>query len=199
MKLSEKSQAVLELFQDLEVESRAFAETADLGCVVGCGKCCANPSIPASPLEFLPLAFELYQNGAIEASIRLLDSLGENGFCLLYRPTNEDGSKGFCGNHTSRGLICRLFASAARRNKHGVKELIICKVLKENKTDQYLRATQAIQEGMEIPLASSYYSRLQDIDTHMSQTFPINQAIRIAIEMVLQYKFYEESESAEEF
>ncbi|TFV95891.1 YkgJ family cysteine cluster protein [Algoriphagus kandeliae] len=198
MKLSEKSQAVLELFQDLEIESRAFAERADLGCVVGCGKCCANPSIPASPLEFLPLAFELYENGAVEASIRLLDSLGENGFCLLYRPTNEDGSKGFCGNHSSRGLICRLFASAARRNKHGLKELIICKVLKEQKSDQYHRAIQAVQEDLEIPLAASYYGRLSDIDAHLSQTYPINQAIRMAIEMVLQYKFYEESESAEE-
>ncbi len=198
MKLSEKSQAVLELFQDLEIESRAFAERADLGCVVGCGKCCANPSIPASPLEFLPLAFELYENGAVEASIRLLDSLGENGFCLLYRPTNEDGSKGFCGNHSSRGLICRLFASAARRNKHGLKELIICKVLKEQKSDQYHRATQAVQEDLEIPLAASYYGRLSDIDAHLSQTYPINQAIRIALELVLQFKFYEESESAEE-
>ena len=198
MKLSEKSQAVLELFQDLEIESRAFAERADLGCVVGCGKCCANPSIPASPLEFLPLAFELFENGAVEASIRLLDSLGENGFCLLYRPTNEDGSKGFCGNHSSRGLICRLFASAARSNKYGLKELIICKVLKEQKSDQYLRATQAVQEDLEIPLAASYYGRLGDIDAHLSQTYPINQAIRIALELVLQFKFYEESESAEE-
>ncbi|NVJ86560.1 MAG: YkgJ family cysteine cluster protein [Algoriphagus sp.] len=198
MKLSEKSQAVLELFRDLEVESRAFAERADLGCVVGCGKCCANPTIPASPLEFLPLAFELYEKGAIEASLRILESLGEDGFCLLYRPTSEDESKGFCSNHTSRGLICRLFASAARKNKHGLKELIICKVLKEHKFEQYKQATLAIQEDLDVPLAASFYSQLRDIDNYLSQTMPINQAIRIAIETVLQFKFYEESESAEE-
>ncbi|MBY5951880.1 YkgJ family cysteine cluster protein [Algoriphagus marincola] len=199
MKLSEKSQAVLEVFRELEVESRDFVQQAGLSCVVGCGKCCANPKVPASPLEFLPFALELYENGAIESNLRMLDSLGSEGFCLLYRPTSEDGSKGFCSQHTHRGLICRLFSSSARRNKQGEKELILCKVLKEAKPEAFAKATAAIKHELQIPMASTYYSKLADIDAFLTETYPINQAIRIAIELVLRYKFYEESETLEDY
>ena len=33
----------------------------------------------------------------------------------------------------------------------------------------------------------------------LTETYPINEAIRIAIELVLRYKFYEESETLEDY
>lgn len=194
MNLAEKSQAILNVFGELESETKQFVSESGLGCVSGCGFCCANPKVPASPLEFLPLAFDLYDKGLAESTLALLDSKDEGTSCVMYRSLSEDGRKGFCGNHTKRGMICRLFAASARRTKYGKKDLIICKVLKEEKGEEFLHTSERINKDMDIPLATAFYSRLEEIDQSLCQQFTINEAIAFALELVLRYKFYQEQE-----
>ncbi|WP_332912948.1 YkgJ family cysteine cluster protein [Algoriphagus boritolerans] len=133
MNLFEKSQAVRKLFQKLEEESRQFHAESGMGCISGCGFCCVNPDVPASPLEFLPLAFDLYEKGIAEEIANQLALQDQLGNCVVYRPQKDDPTKGFCGNYANRGLICRLFGASARRTKYGQKELITCKILKKRK------------------------------------------------------------------
>lgn len=194
MNLAEKSQATLDVFGELESETKQFVAESGLGCVSGCGFCCANPKVPASPLEFLPLAFDLYEKGVAESTLALLESSKEGASCVMYKPQSEDGRKGFCGNHSKRGMICRLFAASARRTKYGKKDLIICKVLKDEKAGDFLATTERINQDMEIPLATAFYSRLDEIDESLCQQFTVNEAIAFALELVLRYKFYEEQE-----
>ncbi|MDR7131572.1 Fe-S-cluster containining protein [Algoriphagus sp. 4150] len=195
MNLAEKSQATLNVFGELESETKQFASESGLGCVAGCGFCCANPKVPASPLEFLPLAFDLYDKGLAESTLTLVESKDEGASCVMYRAQSEDGKKGFCGSHAKRGMICRLFAASARRTKYGKKDLIICKILKEEKPEEFLLASERINDDMEIPLATAFYSRLDEIDQSLCQQFTINEAIAFALELVLRYKFYEEQEA----
>jgi len=194
MNLAEKSQAVLDLFGELDSEVKQFASEAGLGCISGCGFCCANPQVPATPQEFLPLAFDLQKKGLAESTLIALEAHTEEENCIVYRSQSEDGSKGFCGNYSKRGLICRLFGTSARRDRLGKKELIICKILKDEKAEEYKEATQRINEDMEIPIATGYYTRLKDIDESLCHQHPINRAISLALELVLRYKFYEEGE-----
>ncbi|TXE14434.1 YkgJ family cysteine cluster protein [Algoriphagus aquimarinus] len=194
MNLAEKSQATLDVFGELESETKQFVSESGLSCVSGCGFCCANPKVPASPLEFLPLAFDLYDKGLAESTLASLESKDEGDSCIMYKAQSEDGKKGFCGNHTKRGMICRLFAASARRTKYGKKDLIICKVLKEEKPKEFLNTSQRINKDMDIPLATAFYSRLDEIDQSLCQQFTINEAIAFALELVLRYKFYEEQE-----
>lgn len=194
MNLAEKSQATLDVFGELESETKQFVSESGLGCVSGCGFCCANPKVPASPLEFLPLAFDLYDKGLAESTLTLLESKDEGDSCVMYRSQSEDGRKGLCGNHTKRGMICRLFATSARRTKYGKKELIICKVLKEEKVYEFIKTSERINKDMDIPLATAFYSRLDEIDQSLCQQFTINEAIAFALELVLRYKFYDEQE-----
>lgn len=194
MNLAEKSQAVLDLFGELDSEVKQFASEAGLGCISGCGFCCANPQVPATPQEFLPLAFDLQKKGLAESTLIALEAHTEEENCIVYRSQSEDGSKGFCGNYSKRGLICRLFGASARRDRLGKKELIICKILKDEKADEYKEATQRINEDMEIPIATGYYTRLKDIDESLCHQHPINRAISLALELVLRYKFYEDGE-----
>lgn len=198
MNLKDKSQAVLALYQELGAEAKSFASEGKLGCYSGCGLCCANPKIPASPLEFIPLAFELYEKGAAEAALRIIEE-NPNSNCILFRAQDTQGNQGYCSNYQFRGMICRLFASAARRNKFGQKELIICKKLKEGKPNEFQETTQKINQGLDIPMATAYYTQLRDIDETLSEEFPINEAIRRSIELVLRFKYYEEGEKATEF
>ncbi|GAB3228054.1 YkgJ family cysteine cluster protein [Algoriphagus aestuariicola] len=193
MNLFEKSEAVKEVFRQLESESRQFQTDGGLACVSGCGFCCANPKIPASPLEFLPLAFDLYEKGVAEDVANRLALQDELEICVLYRSQSEDQTKGFCGNYGGRGLICRLFGASARKNKYGQKELITCKVLKTNKPQDYADATSRINSGLDIPMAMAFYTRLYDVDESLTTQYPINQAILVALELVLRFKFYEEA------
>ena len=195
MNLLEKARAVEEIFQELEQESRQFHEQAGMGCLSGCGFCCANPEVPATPLEFLPLAFDLYEKGLADDIANQLANQEDPGICVVYRSNPADVTKGFCGNYSKRGLICRLFGASARKNnKTGLRELITCKILKAEKPDSFQSVTERINSDMEIPLAPAYYTRIKDVDEALTNQYPVNQAILMAIELVLRYKFYQESE-----
>lgn len=194
MNLFEKSEAVRELFQILEDESRQFHAESGMGCVSGCGFCCANPEIPASPLEFLPLAFDLYEKGTAEEIAHQLALQDQLGNCIVYRSKKDDPTKGYCGNYSNRGLICRLFGASARKTKYGQKELITCKILKVEKQDAFAVTSSRINLNLEIPIAAAYYTRLADVDQSLVNQYPVNQAILMALELVLRYKFYREAE-----
>ncbi|MGM0943825.1 MAG: YkgJ family cysteine cluster protein [Bacteroidota bacterium] len=196
MNLIEKSQAVLKLFEELEQENKEYRAQGGMTCVSGCGKCCASPKVSASPLEFLPLAFDFYSKGIAEVKLKLLEEQSQEESCLLFRKTSEDGSKGYCTNYAYRGMICRLFGSAARRNKSGRKELITCKILKEEKNEEFLELDKNINADLAIPMATNYYSQLNDLDQYLSASYPINEAIQRAIEVVLRVKHYEEEEQS---
>ena len=195
MNLLEKSLAIEAIFQELEEESKQFHREAGMGCVSGCGFCCSNPEVPATPLEFLPLAFDLYEKGlADELAIQLSDRK-DSGICVVYRSQSEDASKGFCGNYSKRGLICRLFGASARKNnKTGLKELITCKILKAEKKEQFMACSERINTDMQIPLAPAYYTRIKDVDEALTQQYPVNKAILLALELVLRYNYYKDEE-----
>lgn len=191
MNLAEKSQAVLDLFEELDSEAKQFTAQANLSCLSGCGFCCANPQVSATPQEFLPLAFDLYEKGLAESTLTGIELATEAGNCVVYKPQSEDGLKGFCGNYSKRGMICRLFAASARRDRLGKKALIVCKILKDERPDDIQRVTSRINDDMDIPLATGYYTRLADIDESLCHQHPINRAISLALEAVLRFKFYE--------
>jgi uncharacterized protein len=196
MNLVEKSRLVEDLFKELEEESRVFQEAGEMSCLSGCGFCCANPKIPASALEFLPLAFDLYAKGLAEEVASQLALEDTPGNCIIYRAQAEDEKKGFCGNYKFRGLICRLFGTSVRRNhKFGNKELITCKILKETKAESFYRLKEKIENGLELPVASAWYMKISEIDESLSHQYPVNQAILMALELVLRYKFYQEEEA----
>lgn len=194
MNLFEKSEAVRKLFQELDEESKQFHAESGMSCISGCGFCCANPEIPASPLEFLPLAFDLFEKGIAEEIANQLALQDKLGNCIVYRSQKEDVTKGFCGNYANRGLICRLFGASARKTKYGQKELITCKILKSEKKEAYMSTASKINMGMEIPMATAMYTRLADVDEYLANQYPVNQAILMALELVLRFKFYEGTE-----
>ncbi|GGZ19718.1 hypothetical protein GCM10007049_10290 [Echinicola pacifica] len=196
MNLIQKSQAVSALFEALDVETAAYHNRAALSCIIGCGKCCANPSVPATALEFLPMAMAAYHSGKAE---ELLDSIGENpeqSYCILLTTLSVDGSAGSCSQYKTRGLICRLFGSSAKKNKFGVKELITCKTLKEERAEEHLLTQKAISEGLAVPMSSHYYTQLYAIDPSMAgMQLPVNLAIKRALEEVLAFYFYSEGQA----
>ncbi|MHA7129465.1 YkgJ family cysteine cluster protein [Algoriphagus namhaensis] len=191
MNLREKAEAVKALFDQLGEATREYHQTGGLGCLSGCGMCCSRPTVPATVLEFIPFAMDCLDAGVAEEKLAYLHQNPELASCINYATFSKDRTKGFCTTYTNRGMICRLFASAARRNKEGKRELLICKPLKEERAAQVAAVTERIRAGETlIPLATEYYQMLSDIDPQLTVEMPINDAIRLALELVLRDQFY---------
>lgn len=191
MSIIRKVKSVEQLFGKLELEISDFTSRTSLHCLSGCGKCCTKPDIEASPLEFLPWAFHLFLNGKIEDVLEELNKKADP-ICHVYLPLslNNNGS-GKCGDYHHRGLICRLFGYAASRNKQGKTQLATCKIIKEDQSESYKQATLAIDNDLYIPVFSDYYMHLAQIDFRLGNIIlPINKALIMAIEEVLQYYAY---------
>ena len=189
MTLDQKVRLVESLFDQLEQETQQFQDKSGLGCVSGCGKCCSYPNIDASPLEFLPWAFQVFLSGKAEEALEALQS-HPNQTCFLLTPVSIL-SKGHCGSYKHRGLICRLFGYAASKDKYGKLRLVTCKIIKEGQANHYHITSEAISKGMYVPIFTDYYMQLNQIDYQMgSKTMPINRALKMALEEVLQYYTY---------
>ena len=188
MTLSEKVGAVEKVFQELDAEIAKFQSSSSLHCKWGCGKCCFKPDIEATVLEFLPFAYYLYQQ---DHALDWLSKLEEtdSSICLILNPTRAGA--GLCSEYPHRGLICRLFGYSARTNKYGKNELVTCQIIKTEQSTAYRTAADKVGAGMPVPVMNQYYMQLHAIDIDLTRDFyPINEAIRKAIETVLHYYAY---------
>ena len=192
MSIERRVQLVEALFEKLDTQISTFQHKTNLKCQSGCGHCCTNPTIEASPLEFLPYAFHLFLNGQAETTLTTLKTKQNTTICHLYSPLNiVDNTIGRCGNYKYRGLICRLFGYAASNDKFGQKRLVTCKIIKEGQQHAYQDTQDAINKGLYIPMFTEYYMQLSQIDFTMGNVIvPINNALILAIVAVLQYYAY---------
>ena len=188
MSLEEKVNLVKAVFEKLDKEIATFQSWSGLHCKFGCGKCCTKPDIEATILEFLPFAYFLYQNKLAEEWLEKLETT-DSSICLIFNPTQAGA--GLCSQYHHRGLICRLFGYSARTNKYSKKELITCQIIKTEQKKNYELAESKIEEGEEVPVMSAFYMQLHAIDFELTnQFYPINSAMRKAIETVLHYYAY---------
>jgi len=191
MSIARKVKSVERLFAQLDKQIATFQSHTRLHCLAGCGHCCTKPDIDASPLEFLPFAFDLFLKGQAESTLEKLHA-HPTSICIIYAPTSPDNlSKGQCSVYPYRGLICRLFGYGATRDKYGQLRLATCRLIKESQAEFYEQSVAAIEQGLDVPIFTDYYQRLYQIDMHMGSTLlPVNEAITAALEHVLHYYAY---------
>lgn len=188
MDLQEKIKAVENVFEELDKEIASFQSWSSLGCKIGCGKCCFKADIEATILEFLPFAQFLHEQGQAFEWLEKISS-SDQTLCAILDP--RQAVVGLCSQYRHRGLICRLFGFSARTNKYGKKELVTCQVIKEENHLAFTLAQQKIEEGLEVPVMNQHYMRLHAIDFELTREFfPINEAIKRAIEVILHYHAY---------
>ena len=177
-------------YKALDIELALFQIQAKYSCLSGCNKCCHSPNVETTILELLPFAFHLYkENKAEEMYDRLLSNI--NPSCILFDPTNTITKKGGCSDYQYRALICRLFGFSFTRNKIGVPVLLACKEIKTQHAEAFENIELKARQGMDVPFVSNYYNQLTNIDYHLTlKQYPINEAMKLAIEMVLNHFHY---------
>ncbi len=184
----EKVKSVEAVFEKLDVAIAKFQSATSLHCKFGCGKCCFKPDIEATALEFLPFALHLYQSNLAEEWLGKLRET-DSEICLILNPTQSGA--GLCSQYPHRGLICRLFGYSARTNKYGKRELITCQIIKTEQALAFSETEKKIEAGLDVPVMNEYYMQLASIDFDLSRDFyPINIAVRKAIETVMHYYAY---------
>lgn len=191
MSIEKKVKAVDLLYADLDKEIAIFQSKTNLHCKAGCGRCCTYAEVDASPLEFLPWAFHLFLNGTAYTTLEEL-KLKTSATCHIYQPLSiVDVASGKCSDYQYRGLICRLFGYGASRDKLGELRLATCKIIKEGQAENYENAKTAMKNGLYVPIFTDYYMNLSQIDFKLGNIIvPVNKALQLAIEEVLQYYAY---------
>lgn len=189
MTLYQKVKKVQTLFNQLEAEINSFSQTTGLRCIMSCGRCCIKPNIEASVLEFLPLAMDYYLQGRAE---EMLQKLSEpNATCHVYTPLHIELGLGSCANYAYRGLICRLFGMSLSQRQGGALQLYTCKTIKETQQEEFERTTLMVNQTRKGPMVGYYYQQLTNIDPQLANLYyPINEATKKALELVLHYYAY---------
>jgi Fe-S-cluster containining protein len=189
--MRQKVMAVEKLFKRLDKEITEFRKESGIYCFSGCGKCCNKTDIEASPLEFLPLAYHWFSQGRAEEMHQKLEG-NQSLNCLVYQPlTLTDQNYGHCSEYQHRGLICRLFGYGAGKDKYGQLRMVTCKLIKEQQVESYEKAVEMLKSKSTVPVFADYYQKLMQIDFRLTKDMlPINEAIRAALEAVMQYYAY---------
>lgn len=192
-RLYDKVRSIQKVYTDLDKHIAKFQSKSGLRCNNGCSLCCAKPDIEASVTEFLPFAYDLYKKNELYTFLDKIESDPESNFCMLYNPLNILGG---CTHYANRGLICRLFGFSARLNRFGKKELVTCKIIKTELSENISQVNDNL-EKINLPIMRDYYFRLQNIDMNLSsKLYPINTAIRKAVEYVANYYYYRNKRAA---
>lgn len=174
------------LYKDYDMKTSFVRRENNFFCIAGCGACCYKASLhlEVTVFEMIPLAIDLIVNGQVDS---VLESLNQHEIdqipCVIYHKTSDDGSQGYCTNYENRPLICRYFGGAAKIGKHGTRQLVLCKILKEeHKLNQELLDNLSNLMPF-IPHVTPHLRNLNKyIDTNL---YPLNQGLKLALEYVL--------------
>lgn len=186
--LPEKVAAVKRVYARLDKDIERMQQKSGLHCLSGCGECCKKPDIECTPIEFLPLALEIFDQGNAEQVWQELQEKKDT-LCYVFRP-HVTHFGGMCNAYPNRGLICRLFGFTARINKESQPELVTCKFIKEEQAKEFEALTSAMKAGEKIPVMGHYYTRITTIDPSLAEFYPINKAMQKALEVVMHYYAY---------
>lgn len=181
--LSQKARGVERIYRQLDKATETFRVKADLTCIKPCGECCLNSTVEASEIEMLPLAFELIRSSRADEWHKKAESAEMSGLCVLY---SAEGERGHCVFYRWRPMVCRLFAFAGNRDKHGQPRLVTCGLIKKSFPQEVELVLERVYEGALIPpMMSDYVMRVASLDPDMSrETIPVNSALKRAIERV---------------
>ncbi len=171
----------LAIYRDADRATDAVAAATGLACPTGCGACCVRTPPHVSVSDAAPLARAAIESGEAEALLERARATGP-GPCVLFAPGRLPGG---CTVYAIRPVICRLFAFAAVRDKHGALELAICREHKAADPAAPARVAAYLAAGGEAPSFTDVQQDAHDPDDGPAELMPINLALARALEREL--------------
>lgn len=177
-------QGVREVFREIDLRVTEFELASGIRCRPGCGQCCHESKVEVSPVELLPIAGEIVEQGKADVWHEIA-AQNPKGRCVFYAPDPFDPSLGRCTIYLDRPALCRLFGFAAVRAKSGEPKLASCHWHKKLQPEAVAKAVEAVRHGsLPAPRFTDYQDRLRDLSPSRSDSalMPINEALMRAIE-----------------
>lgn len=189
-------QAISAEFQRVSSEFSSFQSNNKLECFEGCGKCCFNSDVNCSPIELLPMAYDILDRGDAE-KIHEMASNYHGTTCFFLDVENFETGRGKCREYKNRPLVCRSFGVAARKDKNGSVEFSVCKPLKEGRSLEY---NELIQKDWihapDVPYIEKLSSRLCTLDpAFLDKQHPINESLVIILEKIMMHSLFSSDNS----
>ena len=170
----------LALYRSADEQTAAVSAGAQLACPTGCGMCCIRTPPHVSIADMAPVARAAIAAGEGEALLDRARATGP-GPCVLFAPGQLPGG---CTVYSIRPIICRLFAFAAVRDKHGALELAVCREHTAADPAAPARA-RAYLASNPAPVFAELQSQAHDPDDGPAALIPINDALAQALEREL--------------
>ncbi len=173
--------ARLAIYAEADRKSDAIAAATGLACPTGCGACCVRTPPHVSVADVAPIARAAIVSGEAEALLERAAAIGA-GPCALFAPGQLPGG---CTVYPMRPVICRLFAFAAVRDKHGAAELAICREHTATLPDVRARVQAYLATGGDVAYFAEVQLEAHDPDDGSAELLPINLALARALEREL--------------
>lgn len=188
MNIREFALNLQKLYQEMGQTFSSHQSKVGLSCPSGCGQCCLNPEVDASPWEMLPMAIKIYDEGKLEEWLERLEQTPP-GHCLIFE--YQGGRKGFCSSYNERPSLCRMFGVSAYLDKNQNPTLSICKLLKQDYPEKIQQVTKEIDPTT--PKLRDWSIRLTTLHPELIQKrIPINEALKLALQKVAFYAQFQE-------
>jgi len=188
-RLKQLSLQVETVFADIGQSYAQYQRDRGLFCRSGCGECCLHPGIEATVLEMLPLAYSLVEQNEAERTLDALAEQQQDG-CFFYQRHSADGKMGQCSVYQKRPGICRLFGAAGYNGREGEIQLSVCKNIKADHPVAYADTLIALESDPP-PMIRNGKEQIRQIDYELGGiNYPINEAMRQALEKVLFEQYY---------
>jgi Fe-S-cluster containining protein len=188
-RLKQLSLQVEAVFADIGQSYAQYQRDRGLFCRSGCGECCLHPGIEATVLEMLPLAYSLLEQNEAEQTLDALAEHQQDG-CFFYQRHSADGKMGQCSVYQKRPGICRLFGAAGYNGREGEVQLSVCKNIKADHPVAYAETLIALESDPP-PMIRNGKEQIRQIDYELGGiNYPINEAMRQALEKVLFEQYY---------
>jgi Fe-S-cluster containining protein len=195
-RLKQLSLQVEAVFADIGQSYAQYQRDRGLFCRSGCGECCLHPGIEATVLEMLPLAYSLLEQNEAEQTLDALAEQQQEG-CFFYQRHSADGKMGQCSVYPKRPGICRLFGAAGYNGREGEVQLSVCKNIKADHPIAYADTLIALESDPP-PMIRNGKEQIRQIDYELGGiNYPINEAMRQALEKVLFEQYYSGMADAE--
>lgn len=170
---------IMALYARMDQDVARFQLKTGLRCLDGCGACCIRTTVQTSVLEMLPMAREIFREGAADTWLARLDDPARPEYCVLYRLERPPEEPGHCRYYSWRPTICRLFGFATVHTRTGTPALSTCRLVKQNAPETVAMALQYASDAPSFPDAGTWVYGLDP--NYGNLRMPINDALRRAL------------------
>jgi len=176
---------LIQLYRQVDMETRKFGKIAGIHCPSLCGCCCVTAKVETTPLEMLPLAVHLWSRQKGDLWLSTINTAGGNRQCVFFKPHISDSKKGRCGVYSLRPLICRLFGFSLSKRKNGSSVYSGCKIMKKEFSKKIQNVQKLLEKNPYLLKMTDFSIRLFGIgSTADRELMPINKAAMIALEKI---------------